>query len=274
MKLPQTGGCQCGKVRYEVTEQPLNVYTCHCLDCQRLTSSAFSLGVVVPETGFRLTGIEPRRLQRMADSGRTNVRLVCPECGSWVCSVPREGARPPAGRHARRHVLAASDPAHLDPQQAGLGRDPRGRRGLRGPAALTQASGPEEKPDAAPDPTLSEARGGVRPRSPARHGIARMTAAKPPLRLGFFTRLLDQADAAERYRLALAQIVACRALRLRLRLGRAAPFSRGRRRPAGALRVPVPGRFAHHADPPRDRDRHACRWSCRSGWRRMPRCST
>ncbi|HWD58842.1 MAG TPA: putative FMN-dependent luciferase-like monooxygenase [Stellaceae bacterium] len=29
---------------------------------------------------------------------------------------------------------------------------------------------------------------------------------KPPIRLGFFTRLLDQADAAERYRLALAQI--------------------------------------------------------------------
>jgi hypothetical protein len=91
MKLPQTGGCQCGKVRYEVTEAPLNVYTCHCLDCQRLTSSAFSLGVVVPETGFRLTGIEPRRLQRMADSGRTNVRLVCPECGSWVTSMPRDG---------------------------------------------------------------------------------------------------------------------------------------------------------------------------------------
>ena len=34
-----------------------------------------------------------------------------------------------------------------------------------------------------------------------------MTTAKPPIRLGFFTRLLDQADAAERYRLAIAQIV-------------------------------------------------------------------
>ena len=33
------------------------------------------------------------------------------------------------------------------------------------------------------------------------------TIAKPPLRLGFFTRLLDQADAAERYRLATAQIM-------------------------------------------------------------------
>jgi putative FMN-dependent luciferase-like monooxygenase len=34
-----------------------------------------------------------------------------------------------------------------------------------------------------------------------------VTIAKPPIRLGFFTRLLDQADAAERYRLAIAQIV-------------------------------------------------------------------
>lgn len=49
------------------------------------------IGVVVPEKGFRLTGIEPRRLQRTADSGRINTRLVCPECGSWVCGLPRDG---------------------------------------------------------------------------------------------------------------------------------------------------------------------------------------
>ena len=41
----------------------------------------------------------------------------------------------------------------------------------------------------------------------ARHEVERVTTAKPPIRLGFFTRLLDQADAAERYRLAIAQIV-------------------------------------------------------------------
>ena len=45
MKLPQTGGCQCGKIRYEITEAPQQVYACHCRDCQRLTSSAFSMGV-------------------------------------------------------------------------------------------------------------------------------------------------------------------------------------------------------------------------------------
>ena len=91
MKLPQTGGCQCGKIRYEITEEVQSVYLCHCLDCQRLTSSAFSLGIVVPETGFHLSGVEPRRLQRTADSGRVNVRLVCPDCGSWIYSLPRDG---------------------------------------------------------------------------------------------------------------------------------------------------------------------------------------
>jgi hypothetical protein len=91
MKLPQTGGCQCGKVRYEITEEPQLVYTCHCLDCQRLTSSAFSLGIVVPENGLRLMGLEPRRLQRTADSGRVNTSLVCRECGSWICGLPRDG---------------------------------------------------------------------------------------------------------------------------------------------------------------------------------------
>jgi hypothetical protein len=78
MKLPLTGGCQCGKVRYEITEAPTLVYTCHCKDCQRLTSSAFSLGIVVAEAGFRLSGIEPRPLQRMPDSGRLNTRWGSP----------------------------------------------------------------------------------------------------------------------------------------------------------------------------------------------------
>jgi hypothetical protein len=49
------------------------------------------MGVVVPETAFRLAGIEPRQLQRTADSGRVNTRLVCPESGTWICGMPRDG---------------------------------------------------------------------------------------------------------------------------------------------------------------------------------------
>src|SRR5262245_49895130 len=52
MKLPQTGGCQCGSIRYEITEAPQLVYTCHCTDCQPMTSSAFSMGVALPANAF------------------------------------------------------------------------------------------------------------------------------------------------------------------------------------------------------------------------------
>ena len=91
MKLPQQGGCLCGAIRYEVGEAPQSVYACHCRDCQRLTSSAFSMAIIVPERAFRLTRGDPRPLQRIAASGRVAIRLVCPECGSWVCGTPRNG---------------------------------------------------------------------------------------------------------------------------------------------------------------------------------------
>jgi hypothetical protein len=87
MKLPQTGGCLCGKIRYEITEAPQLIYTCHCVDCQRLTSSAFSMAIVVNHAAFRLIGIEPRLIQATADSGRVKTRWVCPECGCWICGA-------------------------------------------------------------------------------------------------------------------------------------------------------------------------------------------
>jgi hypothetical protein len=91
MKLPQTGGCQCGKIRYTISEVPQLVYTCHCTDCQRMTRSAFSLGVALPEGAFRLIAGEPRAIRRVPDSGRLNTRFVCPDCASWIYSLPRGG---------------------------------------------------------------------------------------------------------------------------------------------------------------------------------------
>src|SRR5580700_6087004 len=87
MKLPQTGGCLCGKIRYEITEKPQLIYTCHCKDCQRLTSSAFSMAIVVADGAFHLIGIEPRLIQSTADSGHVKTRWICPECGCWICGA-------------------------------------------------------------------------------------------------------------------------------------------------------------------------------------------
>jgi hypothetical protein len=101
MKLPQTGGCQCGNIRYEITEAPRETYTCHCVDCQRLTSSAFSMAIVIADAAFRFTGAEPRPIQRIAESGRVATRWVCPECGSWICS----SATPDGLRRVRSGTL-------------------------------------------------------------------------------------------------------------------------------------------------------------------------
>ena len=95
MRLPQTGGCLCGALRYEITRAPNAVYTCHCTECQRLTGSAFLTGLVVAAEAFRLTGGEPRPFRRTADSGRAVTGWLCPECCARVCGGPKPGSAPP-----------------------------------------------------------------------------------------------------------------------------------------------------------------------------------
>jgi hypothetical protein len=100
MKLPLTGGCLCGALRYELSEMPLTIYTCHCTDCQHLTSSAFSLAITVRDRAFCLTSGEPRLLQKIAESGRIVTRWLCPDCACWVVSSPQPDAS--AGEMIRR----------------------------------------------------------------------------------------------------------------------------------------------------------------------------
>ena len=106
MKLPLTGGCLCGAIRYEVTQPPLKVYTCHCLDCQRITSSAFSIGVTIPGEAFRQTGKEAVGLPGgITASGRVKTRWVCPDCGLLYTAGQGSNTEPQAtiARYAVAH---------------------------------------------------------------------------------------------------------------------------------------------------------------------------
>ncbi|HML09734.1 MAG TPA: GFA family protein [Stellaceae bacterium] len=87
--LPLTGGCHCGTLRYEISGAPILTYTCHCTDCQRITGTAFSLAIIVPDSAFRLVKGEPRSVERIAASGRVNIRLLCPDCGCWISGIGR-----------------------------------------------------------------------------------------------------------------------------------------------------------------------------------------
>jgi len=81
MKLPMTGGCQCGAIRYEIRAAPLTLYACHCTECQKQSSSAFGMSLSVPSKAFAITSGTPQHWQRPADSGRTVDCYFCGACG-------------------------------------------------------------------------------------------------------------------------------------------------------------------------------------------------
>jgi hypothetical protein len=89
MKLPLTGGCQCGQLRYEVNAEPLSVYVCHCTECQRQSSSAFGMSLMVPRAAFRFTQGVPQRYSRKADSGRVIDGDFCESCGVRPVHYPK-----------------------------------------------------------------------------------------------------------------------------------------------------------------------------------------
>ncbi|AJY41818.1 aldehyde-activating protein [Burkholderia sp. MSMB1552] len=80
-KLPWTGGCRCGRLRFEITAPPLLTMACHCTGCQRMSASAFSLSMAIPEGGFRVTAGEP--VVGGAHGAEIHHRH-CDWCKSWV----------------------------------------------------------------------------------------------------------------------------------------------------------------------------------------------
>ena len=64
-----TGGCLCGNVRIVASGRPYRVGLCHCLDCRKITGSAYSTNAVYPEDGFKVTKGTPKQHTVKSDSG-------------------------------------------------------------------------------------------------------------------------------------------------------------------------------------------------------------
>jgi len=77
-----TGGCQCGAVRYELAGPPIEIYVCHCRECQKQSASAFGISAFVRRADFRLTQGAVKSWTRPTDTGRRLRCVFCPDCGS------------------------------------------------------------------------------------------------------------------------------------------------------------------------------------------------
>lgn len=83
MKYPISGSCLCGRVTYQLTKPPVAVAACHCRQCQKLSTSAFSITAMVAADALDVSG-ELKEWRRVAASGNTSVARFCPSCGSHI----------------------------------------------------------------------------------------------------------------------------------------------------------------------------------------------
>jgi hypothetical protein len=79
--LPWEGRCRCERVRLRITQAPLLTMACHCLGCQRMSASAFSLTMVVPVAGFEVVA---GTLAVGGAHGDQSQHHHCEWCKSWL----------------------------------------------------------------------------------------------------------------------------------------------------------------------------------------------
>jgi hypothetical protein len=84
MKLK--GRCSCGKIRYQLTADPLIVHACHCHDCQRITGSAFVINIWIEKKFVEAEGPAPKSFRLRGGSGQNHDVFFCATCGTYVWS--------------------------------------------------------------------------------------------------------------------------------------------------------------------------------------------
>lgn len=73
-----TGGCLCGRCRYEFAHDPLAVGLCHCDMCKKATGGPFAILVRVSEADLKWTDGAPQSYR----SSPIASRGFCPHCGT------------------------------------------------------------------------------------------------------------------------------------------------------------------------------------------------
>ena len=79
------GGCLCGSVRFTCDAKPINVFYCHCLDCQKESGCPFITEIYIAKSSVEITG-DTTRYSQLGDSGKLVHRNFCTACGTVILS--------------------------------------------------------------------------------------------------------------------------------------------------------------------------------------------
>ncbi|KAK0736644.1 Mss4-like protein [Apiosordaria backusii] len=85
--------CQCAFISFPLTAPLLDLYHCHCLECQKQSSSAFGTSAIFSSSSFSIPVEIQSKLSmwtRPTKEGRTMDCYFCKECGCRIYHHIRE----------------------------------------------------------------------------------------------------------------------------------------------------------------------------------------
>lgn len=78
-----SGACLCGAISYSGDADIKMTMNCHCVDCRKVTGSAYGTLLFVAEDSVEISG-EPGIFEHTSDRGSNMQKLFCSKCGSQM----------------------------------------------------------------------------------------------------------------------------------------------------------------------------------------------
>lgn len=82
--MSETGGCNCGSVRFELLNDPLFTHVCHCKQCQRSSGGAFNVSTIVLIQDLRFEDCSPDTHFVSGPTGNEYEVWSCDQCGCTI----------------------------------------------------------------------------------------------------------------------------------------------------------------------------------------------
>jgi len=84
MSRTLTGGCLCGRIRYEIEGKPRFMYQCYCGKCRAASGASFVTNIIVDTAKFTITA--GKEGLAAYESSPQKFRHFCSNCGSPIYS--------------------------------------------------------------------------------------------------------------------------------------------------------------------------------------------
>src|SRR5438270_562870 len=120
------GRCACDAVGYEVADEFVVAYNCHCSNCRTMTGSAFLPWGEIEFEKLRVAkGTDSLLVDGDAEAGHANALWSVLVAPLLDCPPPRPHVASRALRLARQRADAQADRAHVRRLEGSVVRDPR-----------------------------------------------------------------------------------------------------------------------------------------------------